>query len=105
MSEHLRYPLAVHHVGLAARDRFDGLSVRKHHVKMLLEHAPDRLPINAGRLHSNMPDTKASEPLGQLTQVSRSTAKTAQMLLRSVLLLKQNTNRYRRIMHIASATA
>ena len=81
------------------------LSIRKHHMKMLFEHVPDRLPIHTGRFHGNMPDTKAPEPLGQLTQISRSAAKAAQMLLRLVLLLEQNTNRYRRLMHIDAATA
>jgi hypothetical protein len=80
MSEQLRYPLAVHHVGLAARHRLDVLSVSKHHMKVLFEHVPDRLPIHASRLHGNMPDIQAPEPLSQLTEVSRGANEPAQML-------------------------
>ena len=105
MSEQLRNPLAIHHIGLAARDRLDVLSVSKHHLKVLFEYVPDRLPIHAGRLHGNMPDAKAPEPLSQLTQVLRGAAKAAQMLLRLVLLLEQNTDRHRRLMHIDTTTA
>ena len=71
MSEQLGYPLAVHHVGFTAWDRLDVLSVSKHHLEVFFEHVPYRLPINACRLHSDMSNVKAPEPLSWLTQVSR----------------------------------
>jgi hypothetical protein len=105
MSEQLRYALAVHHVDLAARNRLDVLSVSKHHMKVLFEHVQDRLPIHASRRHGNMPYVKAPEPLCQLAQVSRGAAEPAQVLLRLVLLVQQNTYRYRRFMNIDTAAS
>src|ERR1700677_1109133 len=105
MSEQLRYPLAVHHVGLAAMNRLDVLSVSKHHMNVLFEHVPDRLQIHASRLHGSMPHVKAPEPRCQLAQVARGAAEPAQMLLRLVLLVEQNTYRYRRFMNIDTAAS
>jgi len=105
MSEQLGYPLAVHHVGLTARDRLDVLSVSKHHMEVLFEHVPNRLPIDASRLHGDIPDLKAPEPLSQLSKVSRRATEAAKMLPRLMLLLEQNTCRNRRLMHIDTATS
>jgi len=57
------------------RDRLDVLSVGKHHMEVLFEHVPDRFPINACRLHGNMSNVKAPEPLSEFTQLSRCATK------------------------------
>src|SRR3954470_7903149 len=54
--EQLAQPLRVLDVGLAAGDLLDMARVDQQAVKVVLEHRPDRLPVDPGRLHRNALD-------------------------------------------------
>ena len=54
MLQQVGQPLAVAHVGLAARDGLDVRGVDQQHVEPALQQVPDRLPVDAGALHGHV---------------------------------------------------
>ena len=68
--EQLGDPLAVLHVGLAARHLLDVLGVDQHQLEPPLQQVPDRLPVHAGRSPWRRGDALLGQPVGQLDQLA-----------------------------------
>jgi hypothetical protein len=65
VGEQVSKPHRIVHVRLAPGNVLDVLRVRKHELERILEHVPDRLPVNAARLHHDMRALVPRHPLGQ----------------------------------------
>jgi hypothetical protein len=63
--QQLAQPLRVLDVGLAPGDLLDVPGVDQHQLEAVLEHRPDRLPVDAGRLHRDLLDGERLEPVPQ----------------------------------------
>src|ERR1700746_1578440 len=66
MSEKFGKPHGIVDVGLAARYVFHMRGIRQYQLELpIIEDMPDRLPVDAGRLHRHMSTFVGSQPLGQ----------------------------------------
>jgi hypothetical protein len=59
------------HVGLASPEVLDVHRVGEHQLERLLEHMPDRLPVDAGGLHRDVRHLVFGEPVSQPKQFLR----------------------------------
>ena len=69
--EQLAEPLGIQQVSLSAGHVLDVLGVHEQQLEVVLEQVVDRLPVDAGRLHRDVSDTEALEPIAQPEQVAR----------------------------------
>ena len=68
VGQQLGDPLGVLDVGLAPRDLPHVAGVDQRQVEPPLQQVPDRLPVDAGRLHRGVGDPLGGEPVGQLQE-------------------------------------
>ncbi len=61
--EKVRDPLAVLHVGLAARHRLDVVRIGQDYFEAALEQVEDRFPVHARGLHRHMRARRLCQPL------------------------------------------
>jgi hypothetical protein len=81
----LLQPLAVQHVGLAARDVLDVAGVDQHDGEAArFQKLEQRDPVHAGRLHRHRVHTTGREPIGQRIEIRRKARKLAYRLLVAV---------------------
>ena len=64
-------PDRVIDVALAAGNIADVSSIREHKLEPALQHVPDRLPVDAGRLHRHVRDALPRQPIRQLQKIAR----------------------------------
>src|SRR5256885_13802907 len=62
-------PLAILDVGLPPRDLLDVLGVDQDDGESPFQEVEDRLPVDAGRFHSDMGHGEGGQPAGQFQQV------------------------------------
>ena len=77
----LAQPLRVADVGLAARHVLDVAGVAQRQLEVVLEHVPDRLPIDAGGLHRHVRDRVRGQPVAQRDQALHGGRELGQMRL------------------------
>jgi len=66
--QELTQPGGVRDIGLAARHLLDVTRIDKQTVELILEDRPDRLPIDAGRLHRHLRHPVRLRPVAQRQQ-------------------------------------
>ncbi len=97
-------PLAVLHIGLAARHVLDVVRVADHQFEGPVQHCIDRLPVDPGALHRDMRAAVLLKPLPHLPQRRRQRPKRADLLRRSLpRWTSQQTRHHRRLMYIEAA--
>ena len=74
-------PHGIVHVGLATRHAADVQRVRQDELELPVQHVPDRLPVDAGRLHRDMRAPVRREPVRQRQQIAGRRAERAHLLL------------------------
>ncbi len=71
MVKELRQPLAVLDVGLPPRHLLHVPGVAEEQRERVLEDVPDRLPIDARRLHGDVRDALVREPFAERFKIAR----------------------------------
>ena len=105
MSEQIRDPHRVVHVGLAARHVAHVGRVGQHQFACALEHVPHRLPVHAGRFHCRMRDTEGHEPIGQREQALGRGREAPDFLLNLIAGCEAHACHHRVLVHVESGTA
>jgi hypothetical protein len=67
--EQLAQRLRIGHVGLAPRHVLDVAAVAEQELEVVLEQIPDRLPVDAARLHRHVRHAETLQPVAQGEQV------------------------------------
>jgi len=99
--EQLAQPGRVRDIGLAAGDLLDVAGVDQQQLEVVLEHRPDRLPIDAGRLHRHLPDPMRLEPVAQRQQPAHRRLELHHLLLaRAALAGDAHAGGHLRLVHI-----
>jgi hypothetical protein len=75
--EELPQPCGIVHVALATRHILHVRRIGQHQGKIFIarQHLPDRLPVDAGRLHDDVSDAVLRQPIQQLQQTFRGRGK------------------------------
>src|SRR5881394_2234971 len=82
MRKQLGDPGGVVDVRLAPWNVADVLSVRQHQLEVTLENVPDRLPVDAGRLHGHVCTPVRRQPIRQRMQAGRRRRERPDFLMR-----------------------
>jgi hypothetical protein len=102
----LAQPRRVGDVGLAARDLFDVPGVAQRQLERVLEHMPDRLPEDAGRLHRDVRDAMRLKPVAQRDQPAHGRGELGQVLLAPAARRRHPHARgHLRLVHVKRADA
>src|SRR3954453_9471714 len=102
----LTQPLRVGDVGLAAGHVLDVPRVAQRQLEVVLEHVPDRLPVDAGGLHRHMRDAVRGQPVTQRDQTLHGRRELGHMRLAAPGPVRDpNAPRHLRLMDIKRADA
>ena len=106
MAQQVRQPLAVLDISLASGQHPRVLGIHQQQVKVSFEDVPDRLPVRAGALHSDMRHPVGGQPVCQSQEVFGHGAKGAHVLKgQGVWAGQEDAGCDRPFMHVQSTTA
>ena len=106
MTEQVRDPFCILHIGLTPGHLFDVLRVRHHNLQGSFEDGVDRLPIHPRALQRHMGAAFREQPFAQTDQLSCRRAERSHLLLHfPVPANHQQASHYRGLMYIQSTTA
>lgn len=98
-------PVAVADVALAPRHILHVRRIRQHQLSLaVVQHVPDRLPVNPGRLHHHVIDAVAIQPIRQRQQLTRRRLEGLHFLLDTTAASQSNTANYRVLVNVQART-
>jgi hypothetical protein len=103
--QQLAQPLRVLDVGLAPGDLLDVPGVDQRQLEAVLEHRPDRLPVDAGRFHRDLLDGERLEPVPQRQQTVDGRLELRHVLLELAPAPDAHARRHARLVYVERAWA
>ena len=79
-------------------------SIRQNKLETLLQHVPDRLPVDAGRLHGHLRHTRRLQPIRQFQKPAGRRCKTPHLVAQLVTHGKPNAGNHFVLVHVETST-